>query len=986
MEAAVENSRLGVGYTGLAGPSRAASDALAGRYEVLNVCKDVDSDGNPLCDCTPQACGEGPRFCSINTTIPCAVNSDCNPTATNGTCVAIDAALANNGYVRPTISSVLDNCDECCGYTIGGNGSFVVRGNRHANRDPMDPKFVLDQPLDNQAVADYLNNIDDSIDSFAGDVFGRECNVTRRCSVSVVDCNEDSDCPIGETCTGALKTCTSDANCTQSTCTVTGAGCVIDGDCPPQSQTCVGGPGGNCSITAEACDLDADCPSAPQTCRADFCKSKLNMPGQFLATTFFLGAGIDCQQGLFDGSEFTPTTPLNQTLQNFIRANNGLGIGSDTPAFGSVNAATGHRVPIRRSLSGGATYSDGSTSGAYTYANSGGSFITNFASGQQLASRNRLQGDFDEDGVRDINDAAEFVKAFYFPRTWQRTDPQATGTGNAGNQTSGGANDNAIPEIIGDHNGDGNLSKEDLRYFMDGLALVGGSLDRKAGAIAIDNALATYGRCAGDATVICRLTIDADCTDHGTTGPCNAAQPYPWADSAILLLTPQGLGLDPKFPVYKDVNDGSEPMLVTGKTYVPGDFRGDVAGRTPVPGAGPVGWDGFVDDLDIDYCCRMAQIGSWSELNDAVYIDLSCDMNGDGDVNAADVDELVQVILDTQSGDVNFDGVVDEADAAIINASIASNPCNDDGSCGWADGDTNCDGFVNSTDLGGFLPPALLPDGTSLSKSRFVSMVAPAAAFAVAGGNPESAIRINLVTLHDVVPPYTAGATVPFDAFEGLALWAGPPQAYVESATSGIRFVVSQTQCTPHYRDWSEFTTCTNAIQLCDTDADCPGGGAGTCSNVISSVVHITGSGIVPSSIYELENVAAACQGVEASCSVVSSALELGTTRWGDVETPFSPGTVQPDFSDVSSLVAKFRGVIGAPIKARAIIAPNDTFGNISDATLSVDVGFTHISQCVDAFRGARYPGQMGRCALANIACTTNSDCGGNGPCELYCP
>ncbi|MDO8631879.1 MAG: hypothetical protein Q7R41_15435, partial [Phycisphaerales bacterium] len=52
IEQAVEEWRLGVGYTGLAGPSRAASDALSGRYEVLNICKDVDSDGNPLCDCT----------------------------------------------------------------------------------------------------------------------------------------------------------------------------------------------------------------------------------------------------------------------------------------------------------------------------------------------------------------------------------------------------------------------------------------------------------------------------------------------------------------------------------------------------------------------------------------------------------------------------------------------------------------------------------------------------------------------------------------------------------------------------------------------------------------------------------------------------------------------------------------------------------------------------------------------------------------------
>ncbi|MDO8629747.1 MAG: hypothetical protein Q7R41_04580, partial [Phycisphaerales bacterium] len=605
-------------------------------------------------------CPEGLRFCSINTTIPCTTDANCNPTATNGTCVAIDAATPNNGYVRPTISAVLDNCDACCGYTIGGNGSFVVRGNRHANRDPMDPFFIPGNPLDNQAVADYLNNIDDSTKSFEGNVFGKECNTTRKCSVTTtVDCNEDSDClPSAGVCTGPFKVCTADSACTQKTCSITAAGCNVDGDCPAQAQTCIGGPGGTCSITADACDIDGDCTNAQQTCRADFCKSSLNMPGQFLATTFFLGAGLDCQQNLTDGMDFSPTALLNQTLQNFIRTNNGLGIGGDTPAFGSVNPTTGGRSPVRSGLTGGATYTDGSTTGSYTYWN-GTSFITNFASGQQLAARNKVQGDFNEDGARNISDAAEMVKAYYLPRTWQKTDPQATGTGSAGNQTNGGSVDGAIPEVIGDFDGNGNLTKEDLRYFMDGLALSGGQLHRKQGAIDIDNALATYGRCNGNNQVVCRIGVDSDCTDHGTTGPCGVGGTYPWADPANQIEIPQGLGLDPKFSMPKDVDDVGSPFLATGKLYAAGDFRGDVAGRSPAAGAQPVGWDGFVDDLDIDYCCRIAQLGSWSALNDAVFMDLSCDMNGDLEVNFADVTELVEVILGTLVGDVNLDGAVD---------------------------------------------------------------------------------------------------------------------------------------------------------------------------------------------------------------------------------------------------------------------------------------------------------------------------------------
>jgi len=44
----------------------------------------------------------------------------------------------------------------------------------------------------------------------------------------------------------------------------------------------------------------------------------------------------------------------------------------------------------------------------------------------------------------------------------------------------------------------------------------------------------------------------------------------------------------------------------------------------------------------------------------------------------------------------------------------------------------------------------------------------------------------------------------------------------------------------------------------------------------------------------------------------------------------------------------------GAPIKARALLAGDDAFGNISTDTLSLDFSFTHIAACVDAFRGSR--------------------------------
>jgi len=73
---------------------------------------------------------------------------------------------------------------------------------------------------------------------------------------------------------------------------------------------------------------------------------------------------------------------------------------------------------------------------------------------------------------------------------------------------------------------------------------------------------------------------------------------------------------------------------------------------------------------------------------------------------------------------------------------------------------------------------------------------------------------------------------------------------------------------------------------------------------------------------------------------------------------------VQPDISDVSALVDKFRNAPSAPIKARGLLAgePGNAFGEITPAVLSVDFGFSHISACVDAYRGAPYPYVISAC------------------------
>ena len=83
--------------------------------------------------------------------------------------------------------------------------------------------------------------------------------------------------------------------------------------------------------------------------------------------------------------------------------------------------------------------------------------------------------------------------------------------------------------------------------------------------------------------------------------------------------------------------------------------------------------------------------------------------------------------------------------------------------------------------------------------------------------------------------------------------------------------------------------------------------------------------------------------------------------RWGDLVAPLSTpgGTAQPNMTDVAALVDKFQDGLGAPIKAQALLAGVDPYGNVS---LADDFNFMHIAACVDAFRGLPYPYLIANC------------------------
>ena len=97
---------------------------------------------------------------------------------------------------------------------------------------------------------------------------------------------------------------------------------------------------------------------------------------------------------------------------------------------------------------------------------------------------------------------------------------------------------------------------------------------------------------------------------------------------------------------------------------------------------GDVDIDGIVGTSDID--TMFANLGS----SDPLY-----DLDEDGDADNADVDLLVETLLDTFYGDANLDGRADAADLNQIGINWQS------GDLGWENGDFTGDRNVNAADL-----------------------------------------------------------------------------------------------------------------------------------------------------------------------------------------------------------------------------------------------------------------------------------------------
>ncbi|MEQ8318377.1 MAG: lamin tail domain-containing protein [Phycisphaerales bacterium] len=201
-------------------------------------------------------------------------------------------------------------------------------------------------------------------------------------------------------------------------------------------------------------------------------------PAEFLALNFVLSAATDFVQENEDPIGLIPNPDFNQDLQDEIRATSIVLGDSRLATFGSVS--TTGLVPTRTT---GVTYTDG-VAGGSNYVDQAGSPVFY---GSPLSDRNGLSGDFNDDGMRNVNDIPALISALEDRASFE-------------------PGSDVVLEIIGDFNGDGNFDIEDARYFADGLALDTGTgnLDRVAGFEAVDDASVSgnfFGTVIGDGSI-----------------------------------------------------------------------------------------------------------------------------------------------------------------------------------------------------------------------------------------------------------------------------------------------------------------------------------------------------------------------------------------------------------------------------------------------------------------------------------------------------
>ncbi len=346
-------------------------------------------------------------------------------------------------------------------------------------------------------------------------------------------------------------------------------------------------------------------------------------PGEYLAFNFIPTDATDFIPG--QGTCDPVVNVTNVTLQNFVRSTNVLG----NAVYDAFDHTANGRVPVRTT---GVVYADGVANGN-SYISESGATVSYSTT---ISSRNKIQGDFNADAMRDWNDMAAIVDA------WE----ERAGTGPAWAPASGvaGPGGDFVLDLTGDFNGDGNFDLVDVRYFADGLA--------------VDPA----------------------------TGVLNRAEGFARADAA----SNSGNAFGTVLATGASYTAGASAADVAGAT-------GTTPGFAPVGADGTIG-AADLDYIHAQFTDLVGGELDWADTDDVttpnrlgLIRDLSADVTGDLLVNQDDICATL-AFLGTSSGDVNLDGVVNAADESIASGNLGS-------AGGWADGDVNGDGVVTAADL-----------------------------------------------------------------------------------------------------------------------------------------------------------------------------------------------------------------------------------------------------------------------------------------------
>jgi hypothetical protein len=636
MEGTVQNSRIALGYTGLAGGSRSAKDNRDGKYELFAIMRDVDNSAG-----------------------------DANSVG------------AGTAFVLPSVDAIVNNDDANTGYAYGGLVSISTLGNPKAGWVDYDGDGVIDANPE------------------SGEWYGVDVTGAATVVLNTTQIDRDGDGTID----GTIQT--SDfAN---------HAGNPSDHGMENESARDY-----LRNIVASIAGFTAPGGSTPED---DF------MPGQFLGTKFFQPAALNAtQQDLNDPDRFTINGDQVAALKTETLSNNDFGAGGDPLAWGSGGTDGSRefgRVPDRTDLSSLGTeldntvydtdagvgtvayaYSDGSTNGDYIFKVDeavGKDYDGNSSTGESgvlislaggslgLNEANAIAGDFNQDGDRTTDDIAKMVEAAESGDTVQWAYDQYNKVGAAGTpfgskaegvEFDGDGLNLVSAEILGDFNGDGNFNASDVRYFADGLAMSSNTFNVATGTDGAPKGIDIYG--------------------GGADAVLDRAKGFYLVDDA------------------SSSGNFFGTTLATGKAYAKGDSRGDIAGSFvgTNKGGAPIGADGTVDAQDIDYLTANYRaavtnntnndgdaVAEWLVLDEAVWWDLSADMNGDLTLDistsntSSDLRILVEDVLGTFFGDANLDGSVTGADLGLLDAGFGQ-------AGGWVNGDFNGDGVVTGADLG----------------------------------------------------------------------------------------------------------------------------------------------------------------------------------------------------------------------------------------------------------------------------------------------